>query len=44
MFAYFKVLQIFFILMHLQMQRNVWLDNVINLRQYIYCQKPDVIT
>ena len=21
--------------MHLQMQRNVWLDNVINLRQYI---------
>ena len=23
------------ILMHLQMQRNVWLDNVISLRQYI---------
>ena len=23
------------ILMHLQMQRGVWLDNVINLRQYI---------
>ena len=23
------------ILMHLQMQRDVWLDNVINLRQYI---------
>ena len=22
-------------LMHLQMQRDVWLDNVINLRQYI---------
>ena len=21
--------------MHLQMQRNVWLDNVINLQQYI---------
>ena len=21
--------------MHLQMQRNVWLDNVMNLRQYI---------
>ena len=21
--------------MHLQMQRDVWLDNVINLRQYI---------
>ena len=39
------------ILMHLQMQRDVWLDNVINLRQYIlrytvrriYCRKPDVI-
>ena len=24
-----------FILMHLQMQRGVWLDNVMNLRQYI---------
>ena len=24
-----------YILMHLQMQRHVWLDNVINLRQYI---------
>ena len=23
------------ILMHLQMQRDVWLDNIINLRQYI---------
>ena len=23
------------VLMHLQMQRDVWLDNVINLRQYI---------
>ena len=23
------------ILMHLQMKRDVWLDNVINLRQYI---------
>ena len=23
------------ILMHLQMQRDVWLNNVINLRQYI---------
>ena len=23
------------ILIHLQMQRDVWLDNVINLRQYI---------
>ena len=23
------------ILMHLQMQRDIWLDNVINLRQYI---------
>ena len=23
------------ILMHLQMQRDAWLDNVINLRQYI---------
>ena len=22
------------ILMHSQMQRNVWLDNIINLRQY----------
>ena len=26
---------IFVVLMHLQMQRDVWLDNVINLRQYI---------
>ena len=23
------------ILMHLQMQRNVWLDNLINLQEYI---------
>ena len=31
--------------MHMQMQRDVWLDNAINLRQYIlrYCRKPNVI-
>ena len=35
------------ILMYLQMQRDVWLDNVIKFATVypaIYCLKPDVIT